>query len=411
KWRPAQLFNNNRKTCCLSHIRLGDPDNNTIVVSALDDPEISPEISSILRRCELLYYECFNLAVAVPEVIESLTKDRGTFDALQRYLHLRFRSTSALVTSYFLNRGLEGFTPSASPFILGWKEKGVVGLEEPAGMGSGDGVEAQIYLARLTFNEARPRKMRRGDQKRGVAGRTSKKSSILNDEDDDEDDGDDTRSEITNTISNSSFKSQNAKVAGSGISTDFGPNSGGYALALFQPLSKKLIILDLVLRSQGGKQGFLETQMISALVDRVEMDIQNGIFGVASSMREKRGKLGSGKTQGLVSVRVVIENAFEKMRAHYTKAGFSVVEHPLATTSTKPPMPTRSVQSPPTTVIPEENGTVTSKTTLPSPPTPPTTELGPTETYTNFLLKTRVDPILMNLKVKSLLRRNKQITK
>ncbi|KAJ3409998.1 DNA-directed RNA polymerase III core subunit ret1, partial [Chytridiales sp. JEL 0842] len=407
KWRPVQLFNNNRKTCCLSHIRLGDPDNNTIVVSALDDPEISPEISSILRRCELLYYECFNLAVAVPEVIESLAKDRGNFDTLQHYLHLRFRSTSALVTSYFLNRGVEGFTPSESPFIL---ERQKQDLEVPCVESGEDVLQAQIYLARLTFNEARPRKMRKGATTGGVS-RTSK---TLSDEDEDfeedEDDGADCESASYSaspyTIDINRTRSPGRKAEmGSGLATDFDAHSGGYALGLFQPRLQKLTILDLVLRSPGGKQGSLETRMVGALVERVERDVGKGVFGYIHS--KERGRKET--RRGLVSVQVVVEKAFERMRGHYVKAGFNPAELPSAAkSSVVSAHPPPSINQAPTAPDDHSAGAV------PSPPAPMSQTLSAgsamqfrsTDAYTQFLLQTRLDPILMHLKMKDLRRKN-----
>ncbi|KAJ3407455.1 hypothetical protein HDV05_005409 [Chytridiales sp. JEL 0842] len=365
RWREMgleMLFSTGRKTCSLSHVRLGDPENHSIVVSSLDEDEMVAEFESILRRCQLLFYECLNSLAAVPEVIESLTEN-GSFETLQRYLELRFQSSYAFLIDYRLSRDLPINPPTSCPFLSNTYPP----LPSPSHP-SADTTEAshtvvldpssntmklrgymrpQIYLARVTFNEARSRKARKS---LGSISANNSKDSV---EEEQVGGGGLGVSSVRASSPAGSGKVGGVSAPGSGMADDYGEHSGGYAIALYHPITGNLTVLDLVLRVPGMRQGGVEGEVIFALAERVSQDVSRGVFDyaigdaisapVGSSGGEEvaAAPVGIAKDAdgvmmekhrlhraGLGAVQMVMERAFARWRMQIGKVGFIEDEVP-----------------------------------------------------------------------------------
>ncbi|KAJ3414763.1 hypothetical protein HDV05_006102 [Chytridiales sp. JEL 0842] len=95
KWRPQEMFPYGRKTCSLSHIRIGVSKTPSIAVWSCPDDIAQEELQDILDECKDVYSDCFYSTAAVPEVMESL-EELSTFDNLHRYLSNRFLTVQHL---------------------------------------------------------------------------------------------------------------------------------------------------------------------------------------------------------------------------------------------------------------------------------------------------------------------------
>ncbi|THH13548.1 hypothetical protein EW146_g6681 [Bondarzewia mesenterica] len=90
KWRCKELFDENRKTCKLSHARLGARDMELSVWELPRDVEGKKELSAVLDACEQMWREHIYAKLAVPEILEHQSA-LTTFDDIEKQvLHLGF---------------------------------------------------------------------------------------------------------------------------------------------------------------------------------------------------------------------------------------------------------------------------------------------------------------------------------
>jgi hypothetical protein len=75
------------------------------------------------------------------------------------------------------------------------------------------------------------------------------------------------------------------------LADDYGEHSGGYAIALYHPLTRNVTVLDLILRVPGMRQGGVEGEVMFALVNRIYEDVGRGLYdGVVAEVTSAKLK-------------------------------------------------------------------------------------------------------------------------
>ncbi|TFY71465.1 hypothetical protein EVG20_g1527 [Dentipellis fragilis] len=90
KWRCKELFKGGRKTCSLSHARLGTRDMELVTCDVAADLVGKTELPEMLDHCEHMWREHVLSKLAVPEVLEHQNDLRTFQDIEQRYLKAGF---------------------------------------------------------------------------------------------------------------------------------------------------------------------------------------------------------------------------------------------------------------------------------------------------------------------------------
>ncbi|KAJ3211987.1 hypothetical protein HDU67_004132 [Dinochytrium kinnereticum] len=81
KWRPQELFSSGRRTCSLSHIRIGTAPLEFEVLALPE--EVGDGADSIIEECREVFEDCYYAASGVPEMMEKPTTSL-TFDDVKK---------------------------------------------------------------------------------------------------------------------------------------------------------------------------------------------------------------------------------------------------------------------------------------------------------------------------------------
>jgi hypothetical protein len=138
----------------------------------------------------------------------------------------------------------------------------------------------KVYIARVTFHEARSRKTRRilnlqAAAAAAVAASSSSSSSSATA----------TANENPVTPLSTSKSSQMNLPKKPRVTlpphekNEFASHSGGYAVAIYHPASGNVTILDLILRVPGLRHDCVEGDVVGGIVERVLRDVERGVFG------------------------------------------------------------------------------------------------------------------------------------
>ncbi|THH15460.1 hypothetical protein EW146_g5027 [Bondarzewia mesenterica] len=90
KWRCKELFSGERKTCSLSHVRLGTVDMEMAVWEIPTDLQDAKELPSLIDCCEQMWREHVLSRLAVPEMLEHQPEIQTFADIEQKVLKTRF---------------------------------------------------------------------------------------------------------------------------------------------------------------------------------------------------------------------------------------------------------------------------------------------------------------------------------
>jgi hypothetical protein len=91
--------------------------------------------------------------------------------------------------------------------------------------------------------------------------------------------------------------------------------TAGYALALYEPQSQALNVLDLILRIPTMQQGYMELDILKALVAKVETDVEMDSAGLGKKTETRLPKM----------IFMVMENALQKWKHQMLRTGFTDV--------------------------------------------------------------------------------------
>ncbi|KAJ3407456.1 hypothetical protein HDV05_005410 [Chytridiales sp. JEL 0842] len=237
KWKPRELFIDNRRTCSLSHVRLGNVDSHDIEIFSMDEDPIKGKLDIVMKECRIAYNDCFKNVFGSPEVIETFTSSKS-FPPLLTYLSTRFSTVQKIIDFHTNpNKNVENST--------------------------------KLYIALLKITDSHSRKPKPTE---------------------------------LNNPSNTSHPLSKRKML------------GGYAWATFNPATRHMVVLDLVLRVPGTRGAEMERRMVRGLVERCMRDYTDGCRDLLK-WNEGEGD------DGVVSM--VVEAGLARFSAQMGKVGFT----------------------------------------------------------------------------------------
>ncbi|KAJ3414413.1 hypothetical protein HDV05_006594 [Chytridiales sp. JEL 0842] len=236
KYRPKQLFPPAKRTCALSHIRLGNAKTKEAMYEVLKCPgDIGlGALEKWLETKRKLFEDCLYSVAAVPEVMESASY-LSTFDDVQNYINGRFDTTKTFVRKIItecLTYGDKRPTLSSTNSAQGASTQLVPSSASPIPPTRKSNIRAYLVIAHLP--KTKPA---------SSSTSTSKPSSTTS---------------PSNQTSHPKY--QDCLTA-------------GFAVATFHYPTASLVLHDLVLRVPTMQQGCMEGEMLGAVVNRIESDM------------------------------------------------------------------------------------------------------------------------------------------
>ncbi|KAJ3410679.1 hypothetical protein HDV05_003502, partial [Chytridiales sp. JEL 0842] len=293
KWRPKELFSPQRRTCSLSHVRLGNVSSHSITVWNFKEDELRSQLVVLMEECKEVYFDCLWGVVGVPEVIAT-SPPPSTFPALQAYLQQRQLLTTSLILS---------ITNPSEPLVL------------PDVLHASTSFHAQnLYLAVVKVQDGHTRKAKPSN----VTSNTNPSSTNSTSS------APPTKSRTTPPArASSSFTSNRGSAA-----KKKGHLLGGYALAIYHPETQNVTLLDLILRVPGSRGGGLERKLVQSLLERIGEDVmarrrvEVGSNGGTSRAGLVGNVIGTGGS-GLGLMQAVMECWLQRWRIQMHKLGMS----------------------------------------------------------------------------------------
>ncbi|KAJ3410894.1 hypothetical protein HDV05_003112 [Chytridiales sp. JEL 0842] len=262
KFRSLSLFLPHRKTCALSHLRIGNPQEHQVVVFDLSEPvDAEARWKRVLEECSAVFWDGVMNLLSSPEVMETShpapSPPVSTFADIQTYALRRFQNVQNIVNSLL-------FPSSSAPhqnykvLIALVKVKDTHGRRPKSNL-----FKSLESVTALNTEPSSQPKRRKGKSARGT----------------------------DNAKPTSTPKWDTHQV-------------GGYCLAVLPPQNPHgsntdALILDLVLRVPGIRRSGMESKMLLALLSRFEEQGRSDVTGFQMIMerwvhrwRFQMGKVG-----------------------------------------------------------------------------------------------------------------------